>query len=344
MSYEVTIGIPVYKAVNYVSETLMSALNQNFESLEFLILDDCGNDGSMDIVYSIACTHHRNKDIHILRQPRNMGIGEARNRIIDEAQGRYLFFLDSDDILPPEAIRVMYDAAVKYEAQIVYGSNERVFDYGGDVRTIQELYEPLLFYSNNDFADYAYAKYGNIPANVWKFLIDINVYRNNNLRFPDINFWEDFAMTIDLPTYIERAVFLPNITYRYFSRYGTLSNNQQRSSIQKEEIVKIAAAIGNLKTNSLRIKDKPYYLKRCFKLMMTEFYMVCYILKHRKIITPHFSSKELCDMMNSPLSLHEVIGIDRWKFKNLALYILGVVPPFVSVGIMWVLGKIKHLV
>ena len=346
MKYEVTIGIPVFHAVKYISDTLCSALEQTFPSIEFLVLDDCGGDGSIDIVRQLQQEHPRGKDIRIVSQPCNMGIGKGRNRIIDEAQGGYLFFLDADDILPPTAIATLYEAAKKYDAQIVYGSNERVYDYEGEEqqRIERECYEFMSFSKADDFANYAYERYANIPANVWRYLIDIKVYRDNGLRFPDISFWEDFYMTMDLPTYVERAVMLPDITYRYFCRYGTLSNNQKRERIEKQEIVKIAAAIGELKTNSDRLKGRPYYLKRCFKVMMTEFYMVCYVLSHQQEIVPSFKNSELRQMMQSPLTFGELCGLDKWKLKNLALWLLGILPSNISVAAMKQLGKRKGLV
>ena len=346
MKYEVTIGIPVFHAVKYISDTLCSALEQTFPSIEFLVLDDCGGDGSIDIVRQLQQEHPRGKDIRIVSQPCNMGMGKGRNRIIDEAQGGYLFFLDADDILPPTAIATLYEAAKKYDAQIVYGSNERVYDYEGEEqqRIERECYEFMSFNKADDFANYAYERYANIPANVWRYLIDIKVYRDNGLRFPDISFWEDFYMTMDLPTYVERAVMLPDITYRYFCRYGTLSNNQKRERIEKQEIVKIAAAIGELKTNSGRLKGRPYYLKRCLKVMMTEFYMVCYILQHKDIIYPAFSNQELREMMHSPLSLFSMFGMDKWKIKNLVFCIIGNIPSVLCVGIVKLLGKTKGLV
>ena len=61
--YEVTIGIPVYKSVEFISKTLCSALNQTFPDIEFFVVDDCGNDGSMDVVYLLQNTHPRGKDV-----------------------------------------------------------------------------------------------------------------------------------------------------------------------------------------------------------------------------------------------------------------------------------------
>ena len=309
MAYEVTIGIPVYNVEKYISETLKSALAQSFESIEFLVLDDCGTDSSMTIVRELQTSHPRGCDIRVITQPYNMGIGHGRNRIIDEASGRYLFFLDSDDFLPPHAIKQLYSAAQTYQAQIVYGSHERIEEYGVRYRIIRNTNKFMLFVKADDFANYAFEKYGNISANVWKYLIDINIYRENNLRFPIINFWEDFYMTIDLPTYIQRAVFIPDVTYRYYSRYGTLSNNQQRDYIGKQE-----------------------------------FYMVCYILKHHDVICPSFNAYELHDMIQSPLRLNDVLGFSSWKLKNLCFYLLGIFPSTLSVMVIKIVGKMKHLI
>ena len=145
MAYEVTIGIPVYNVEKYIRLAMDSALSQTFESIEFLILDDCGTDGSIDIVREYQQTHLRGKDIRIVRQPQNGGIGLARNRIIDEAQGRYLYFLDADDSIETNTIEKLYNSAIKYEADMVYGSYQRIEVYGGEIKKINYCYPAQNF-------------------------------------------------------------------------------------------------------------------------------------------------------------------------------------------------------
>lgn len=112
MNYIVTIGIPVYKAVDFIDNTLESALNQTFESIEYLVIDDCGNDGSIDIVERLQKEHPRGRDIRILYNNSNFGVGMTRNRILDEAQGQYLYFLDSDDLIEPDTISCLVENAI----------------------------------------------------------------------------------------------------------------------------------------------------------------------------------------------------------------------------------------
>ena len=343
MAYEVTIGIPVYNVEKYIRLTMDSALAQTFDSIEFLVLDDCGTDASMDIVREYQQKHPRGKDIRIVRQPQNMGIGMARNRIIDEAKGHYLFFMDADDEMPNDSIQRLYQAAQQYSAQIVYGSNERITAFDGKKRVEKYLYRPMQFLHGDDFANYAYESYGNIPANVWKYLIDISVYRDNHLRFQDINYWEDFVMTMDLPTYITRAVFIPDIIYSYYCRYGTLSNYQKRDHIDKSEIQKTIDALAVVKAHSNRLKSKPYFHKWLCKVMTTHFYMACTILKQWKNIEPSFTKGEVRDVMRSPLTFRHLLHLKGWKLKNLSLYLIGASPAFVSVALVRLLGKSKGL-
>lgn len=344
MKYEVTIGIPVFNVEKYMRLTMDSALAQTFQDIEFLILDDCGTDSSMDIVREYQQDHPRGKDIRIVSQPYNKGIGEARNRILDEARGKFLFFMDADDTIVPNAIELLYGALQKYRAEIVYGSHERVEENDGEKNVIRRVYQQMFFEKEDDFAKYVYRKYDGIQAQTWNFLIDVNIYRRNNIRYKAVNYWEDFAMTIDLPTYITRAVLLPDVTYRYFCRYGSLSNFQQRRQIAKEEIQKAINAIALVKGNSERIKDKKYFPQRMYKVMMTCFYMVCSIMRNREKIVPAFTNLEVRNVLRSPISVAETMKFKEWRVKNLFLCLLGILPPILSLSIIRLLGKYKGLI
>ena len=344
MAYDVTIGIPVYNVEKYIRLTMDSALAQTFPSIEFLVLDDCGTDSSMDIVREYQQTHPRGKDIRIVRQPQNGGLGRARNRIIEEARGTYLYHLDADDAIAPNTIDLLYGQAKKYDADMVYGSYERIEEFGDDVKRTEHHYQHQVFLAENDFADRVYSDYGFLQANTWNFLIKTDIYVKNNIHHKDVNYWEDFTITIDLPTYVSKVVMLPDITYFYYCRYGSLSNFSKRDQIDKLEIQKTLGAMAEVKQNSERLKDKPYFHKRLYKVMMTHFYMACAILKEEKITVPSFSRREIRDVMRSPLSLGQTLRLKGWRMKNLCLCLLGILPPFLSVAAIRLLGRCKGLI
>lgn len=344
MAYEVTIGIPVYNVEKYIRSSLDSALAQTFESIEFLILDDCGSDKSIDIVKEYQQTHPRGKDIRIVRQPHNMGIGETRNRIIDETKSPYLYMLDSDDDITPFTIELLYKNAKKYDAEIVYGSYEMVELYEGRMTRIEHRYSSTQFVNEHEFADFAYSRFGNIQGTTWNYLVKMDVIRKNNLRFKTTNFWEDFSFTMDLPTYITRAVLLHDITYFYYCRNGSLSNYQERSHIDKSEIMATIRVMKEVKDQSARLRHMPYFHKRMLKVMKAHLYMACTIIKDEKLISPSFSKREIRDIMRSPLSLFGVLTLKGWRLKNLSLYLLGALPPAASVGLIRKFGKKKGII
>ena len=332
--YEVTIGIPVYNVERYIRLTMDSALAQTFQSIEFLVLDDCGTDSSIDIVRDYQQIHPRGKDIRIVRQPQNGGLGRARNRIIEEASGKYLYHLDADDAIAPNTIELLYLQALEYDADIVYGSHERIELLGDREKRIPFCYPKLVFLEENEFAEKVYSDYAFLQAMTWNFLIKRSVYIDNNIRHKPVNYWEDFSTTIDLPTYVTRAVLLPDVTYYYYCRNNSLSNFQKRNRIDKSEIQKTIDAMALVKQNTERLKQKPYFHKRMLKVMKTHYFMCQSILINQKIIRPSFSNREIRDVMRSPLTFCETLSLKGWRMKNLMLYLLGVLPPCVSVTLM----------
>lgn len=344
MAYEVTIGIPVYNVEKYIRSSLESALAQTFRSIEFLICDDCGTDSSMEIVKGYQTTHSRGADIRIVRQPHNMGLGEARNRLIAEAKGKYIYFMDSDDVIVTNAIELLYSNAIRNNADIVYGSMDKLLTYENDRRFHYRSYPTVAFLKENEFANYVYRTYDGIQASTCNFLINLDVYRKNGLKYKAINYWEDFTTTMDLPTYIDRAVLLSDMTYLYICREGTMSNYQKRDSISKNEIVKTMDAISEIKSKTDRLRGKPYFSRRCYKLMMTCFFINCTILKDIDLIKPSFTNKEIRDFMKSPMRFSEILEYKANRAYNLFLYVLGVLPPFLTVKIIEVVGKRKGLI
>ena len=97
--YKVTIAIPVYNVEMYVKQSLLSALDQTFDSIEFLIIDDKGTDKSINIIRNVMETHPRGEHIRIVDHGVNQGTGATKNTAIKEASGEYIYFMDPDDLI-----------------------------------------------------------------------------------------------------------------------------------------------------------------------------------------------------------------------------------------------------
>lgn len=111
---DISVIIPVHDAEKYLPLCLDSILRQTFAGWELIIADDGSNDSSGVIADSYASVDGRIKVIH----SENRGVSAARNACILKSRGRYLAFVDADDILEPDYLKVLFDLAEKNEADI----------------------------------------------------------------------------------------------------------------------------------------------------------------------------------------------------------------------------------
>lgn len=341
MKYDVTIGIPVYRAEPYIRMTIESALSQSYPSIEFLIIDDGGDDRSIDIVKEIKDSRPRGNDIRILSHSKNEGVSASRNQMIDEAQGNYLYFMDADDLIAENSIALLMQNIQKYDAEIAFGSYEKI-----NVSAKREVYQypSLQLLGEDQLAVFAYRKYAGIQASACNYLVKTSLLREKGLRFIDSNYWEDLVFTFDLVTYISRAVLLPDITYTYLCRENSLSHYQNRSFITKEEILNNVQTINHLKETSSFLTKKDYYPNRCANIVMTCFYIACNIIKRRKDIVPYITNREIKDIMAHPATFRQICSFRRSIVKNLALFLIGKLPSFSCVFIIKMVGKAKKLI
>ena len=341
MVYDVTIGIPVFKSVDFIRRSIESALSQTYPSIEFLIIDDAGFDGSIDVIQTIKETHPRGGDIHIINHKENLGVAASRNDIIDNAQGEYLFFMDSDDAIVENTIEIMIDNIRQYDAEIVFGSYKKI-DTSGKENIYQ--YPALQLLKKDELANFAYRKYAGIQASACNFLVKTSILRNNNHRFKNINYWEDLVFTFNLVTFISRAVLLPDITYSYLCREGSLSHYQEREHVSKDEVMRNVQTVDYLKETSSEFINKEYYPNRCFNIVMTDFYIACHILKCRQVIFPRITNQEIKLMMGHPAKFQQIFHFKHSRIKNLFLYLIGCLPSWLCIVTVWILGKMKKLI
>lgn len=115
----ISIVIPVYKVEKYIAGTLSSIYNQHFDETQFevVVMDDGTPDNSMQVVEMYATLH---KNLHVSHQE-NQGLSAARNNGFQHAQGDFVWWVDSDDQLAPDALKVVTETIMNHPGHDIYG-------------------------------------------------------------------------------------------------------------------------------------------------------------------------------------------------------------------------------
>lgn len=121
MTKQVSIIVPCYNVAEYVDDCLKSAVGQSHSDIQIVVVDDGSTDDTPMIVDAWAEMDRRIQVIH----QANGGLGNARNRGVEAAEGEFLTFLDSDDLLPFDAIEVMVASAIRSGSDLVSGVADR---------------------------------------------------------------------------------------------------------------------------------------------------------------------------------------------------------------------------
>ncbi|MBM7558080.1 glycosyltransferase family 2 protein [Halanaerobacter jeridensis] len=130
----VSIITPLYNEESFISQTINSVLNQTYKNWELLVIDDCSTDNGPEIVKEFSFEENR---IKLIQLEKNIGVTKARNRGIKEAEGRYVAFLDSDDLWEPEKLEKQINYMKKNNFSISFTSYKKINEDGNYRGTVE---------------------------------------------------------------------------------------------------------------------------------------------------------------------------------------------------------------
>ena len=179
---KISVIVPAYNSENFISETLDCLLSQTLKDIQIVVINDGSADGTGRIIDEYASNHPNILPVH----QTNAGVSTARNNGIELAEGKYILFLDSDDLLSENALELMYNALEETGSDLAIC---RVESFGIGGRQYNPVVDALTKEKNIDCYD---------KRLLWNFLVSNKCYRaellkNKGIRFPSMRYSEDGA-------------------------------------------------------------------------------------------------------------------------------------------------------
>lgn len=215
----VSIIIPVYNCEDYIQICLDSILNQTFNNFEIILI----NDGSTDSTSQLL---EKYKEKVKLINISNHGQAYARNLGINNSNGDYICFVDSDDYLEPEYIEKLYKTAITYNSDMSYCFINRFFDYKPSF--LEKIFSFDQYYDIDNPFDLEKHKELLINMTVAPFgkLIKRNFILENKVKFVNGKIYEDLLFTSTLLLNNPKLSLVPEKLYNYRMRKNSTMSNK----------------------------------------------------------------------------------------------------------------------
>ncbi len=219
---DISVIIPIYNVEEYLEACLDSVVEQVKDNLEVILVDDGSQDGSSEIAKRYAQAYPY---FHYHCQE-NGGLGRARNVGVTFATGKYIIFLDSDDVVTPDAYQTMFDLAERNGSELTICNvarfnstktfdsplHRRTFDSVAECTHISE--DPSLMYDTTS----------------WNKLILRSFWLEHNFQFPERILYEDIPVTIPMHCLANRVSVMRSVGYLWRVRDGATKSITQNTS------------------------------------------------------------------------------------------------------------------
>ena len=214
---KVSIVVPVYMAENYLEECIESILNQTYENLQIIFVDDGSPDRCGEIIEHYMDTDNR---IHVIHT-KNGGVSSARNIGVESANGDYIAFIDSDDFIDSNYVEKLLEIALKYDVDIV-GCGFSAFRDGSLINSETD-HETIMKLMTSEQAVFEMYKNDSIGWNAWCKLYKRDLFED--ICYPTgIGCSEDKATTYKLFLKAKKIAYTTEPLYYYRLRKNSISS------------------------------------------------------------------------------------------------------------------------
>ena len=236
----ISVVIPIYNVEHYVKRCLESVMTQTISNaeIECIIVDDCGEDHSMDIVSQMIDEYQGPIRFIMIHHDANRGLSAARNTGLSYVTGDFVFFIDSDDYLMPDSFQYFLENLERHpDVDMIMGNVKSC--KGGDL-FIHHINKPCLIDDCNVF--FRRMLHHQIYLYAWNKLIKTDLLINNKILFEEGILFEDQCWSYELFSHLSSLLLLPRVTYIYENNPFSIVNTA--FSAEKAELALKSYTIG----------------------------------------------------------------------------------------------------
>lgn len=214
----VSVIMPVFNSERFISNSIDSVLSQTFKNIELIIVDDCSTDNTVNIINNYA---KKDKRIKLILKDKNTGVADSRNLAISESKGKYIAFIDSDDVWYNNKIEKQVIVAENTSCDIVYCSYSMIDEYGNK--------------NHNDFIVSETTNYEDMLVRSVFSCSTVLLKKSvaNNYSFNKNYYHEDYVYWMNLLSDSCKACGITDILACYRVMKHTRSNNKLKSAYRR---------------------------------------------------------------------------------------------------------------
>lgn len=272
-SPRVSVVIPVYNTEAYVEEAVRSIMNQTLKDIEIIIIDDGSTDNSSSIIAEISEEDSR---INIYSQ-NNCGLSLTRNRGIEYALGEYIYFMDSDDVLDPNALKTCYMLAIERNLDFVFFDSVSFSDEGIALSD-STYFRSFLFDEDKVYTG----------LDMLNRMLDSNIYRASVcLNFINHKFLKKYKLRF-FPGIIHEDELFTSQLYLFANRVSCIKETFYKRRLRSESIMTKKFSTPNIEGYLTVVGELKLLSKKEVTFRATVDRLISYILN-----SAIYNSKEL---------------------------------------------------
>jgi glycoside transferase family 2 protein len=221
---KVSVVVPIYNVAQYIKRCTHSLFAQTFNEIEYIFVDDCTSDDSIELLNQVLLSYPQRKDfVNIFAHERNCGLVAARKTGIAHAKGKYVICFDSDDWMDINMVQLLYDEAERGNYDIVYCN---YWEYRNGVYTAVKnvAYQSSILYIENILR-------GTLGAYLWNKLVKREIYKKVSFN-EGYDMWEDLQTSIQL-FYYAHSISLLDSEPLYYYNLGNITSISSSRSMKK---------------------------------------------------------------------------------------------------------------